>query len=132
MSLRPAAAFVHTRSARLDVPEAMRLDVAVAFSGVFFVLVDAGQLGFPPCASGTPIGPENAARFAALGPEVLRAANAAFQVRHPDRRAADAIALAMFHAAVGERHGRDSVVGPTGGVARWPCGPGCGGICSPA
>jgi proline racemase len=124
VSLRPAAAFVHTRSARLDVGGALGLEVAVAFSGVFFVLVDAGQLGFPPCASGTPIGPENAGRFAALGPEVLRAANAAFQVRHPDRPAADSIALAMFHQEVGDGHGRDIVIGPSGGVDRSPCGAG--------
>ncbi|MHB1191793.1 MAG: proline racemase family protein [Longimicrobiales bacterium] len=124
VSLRPAAAFVHTRSARLDVPEALGLDVVVAYSGVFFVLVDAGQLGFPLCASGTPIGPENAGRFAALGPAVLRAANAAFQVRHPDRPAADSIALAMFHQEVGDRHGRDIVIGPSGGVDRSPCGAG--------
>ncbi len=124
VALRPAAAFVHTRSARLDVGDELRLELAVAYSGVFFVLVDVGQLGFPPCASGTPIGPESAARFAALGPEVLRAANAAFQVRHPDRPAADPIALAMFHQEAGDRHGRDIVIGPGGGVDRSPCGAG--------
>jgi len=117
VSLRPAAAFVHTRSAQLDVGEGRRLEVALAYSGVFFVLVEVEKLGFT-------IGPENAARFAALGPKVLRAANDAFQVRHPDNPAVGSIALAMFHQEVGERLGRDIVVGSSGGVDRSPCGAG--------
>ena len=124
VSLRPAAAFVHTRSARLDVGGGLCLEVALAYSGVFFVLVDVGQLGFPACASGTSIGPENAARFAALGAQVLKAANDAFQVRHPDNPAVNSIALAMFHEEAGDRHGRDIVVGAGGGVDRSPCGAG--------
>jgi len=124
VSLRPAAAFVHTASARLDIGEGRPLEVALAYGGVFFVLVDVGQLDFPPCASGTPIGPENVARFAALGPRVLRAANDAFRVRHPEHPAVDSIALAMFHQEVGDRLGRDIVIGPGGGVDRSPCGAG--------
>jgi len=124
VSLRPAAAFVHTPSARLDVGDGLVLDIVIAYGGVFFVLVDAGQLGFPPCASGTPIGPENAARFAALGPRVLKAANDAFPVRHPENPGARSIALAMFHEEAGDGHGRDIVVGPTGGIDRSPCGAG--------
>jgi len=124
VSLRPAAAFVHTRAAQLDIGGGRRLEVALAYSGVFFVLVEVEQLGFTPCASGTPIGPENAARFAALGPSVLRAANDAFRVRHPENPAVDSIALAMFHQEAGERHGRDIVVGRSGGVDRSPCGAG--------
>ncbi|NJD19320.1 MAG: proline racemase [Gemmatimonadetes bacterium] len=124
VSLRPAAGFVHTPSARLDVGDGLVLDVVIAFSGVFFVLVEVGQLGLPAGPSGTPLEPESAPRFVALGPRVLKAANEAFEVRHPDRPGAASIALAMFHQEVGGSHGRDIVIGPTGGVDRSPCGAG--------
>jgi proline racemase len=124
VSLRPAAAFVHTRSASLDVGEGLSLEVALAFSGVFFVLVDVGQLDFSPGGPATLLGPEHAARFAALAPRVLRAANEAFRVQHPQNPAVDSIALAMFHQEVGEGRGRDIVIGPTGSVDRSPCGAG--------
>jgi proline racemase len=126
VGLRPAAAFVHTPSAELDIGGPHPLEVALAYSGVFFVLVESGQLDLPVSASGTAIVPENAGEFANLGKKVLEAANRTFRVEHPDNPNVDSIALAMFYQEVGDRHGRDIVVSGSGGVDRSPCGAGTG------
>jgi proline racemase len=126
VALRTAAAFVHTPAARLELASVGSVEVALAFCGVFFLLVDAGQLGLPAGASGTVLAPANAGRFTALGVNALEAASRTFQVEHPENPRANSIALAMFYQEVGDRHGRDIVVGGSGGVDRSPCGAGTG------
>lgn len=126
IALRPPPAFTHTHQASLELPSVGPVTVAIAYSGVFFVLLDAGQLDFPVSESGTSVVPKNAGRFTGLGVDVLEAANQTFEVSHPDNPSANSIPLVMFYEEVGERHGRDIVISTSGGVDRSPCGAGTG------
>lgn len=126
LALRPPPAFVHTPTTTLAIPGRGTVQVSVAFSGVFFVLVDVEQLEIGPMGSETPLTPENAEEFVTLGVEVLEAASRSLQVGHPDHPGINSIPLVMFYQEVGERHGRDIVISRSGGVDRSPCGAGTG------
>jgi proline racemase len=120
VAIRTPPAFVHTPDLELDMG-LLGLDrpvrAAVVFSGVFFVLVDVGEIG------GT-IAPEAADRLAAMGVRILEAANRTTSVSHPERPGPATIALAMIHEQTGPGSSRDMVIGAGGGIDRSPCGAG--------
>jgi proline racemase len=115
-------AFVYSAREQIQLDSARTLPVAFAYSGVFFVIVDAKDL--PPPHRFVP--PQGAGRLAELGVEILAAANRQFKVSHPEDPAINSIELVMIYEDLGNRHARDIVVGPTGSIDRSPCGAGTG------
>jgi proline racemase len=97
------------------------LRVSLAFSGVFFVLIHAGQ-------NGMDLKVENLPEFIATGKQILAEANQRFATHHPELPEVTGFALALFYEPVGKNHLKDVVVGRTGTVDRSPCGAGTGAL----
>lgn len=91
--------------------------VDIAYGGVFYGLIDAGQLGLD-------IRPDMAKRLVAAGTAVHRAINAKLDIRHPEIEAIRGIAYTMFtgHNEAGELKG--ATILPPGRIDRSPCGTG--------
>jgi proline racemase len=111
-------AFVWRQDVPLAVPEVGELTVDVAFGGLFFVLVDAGQLDVD-------LVPANATRLADLGMRILAAANAQIRARHPELPHIDRIIDMRFYIdQAGVADSRNVVVQGDRMVDRSPCGTG--------
>lgn len=122
VAMETPPAFIHTRGAALELGASGSIETTLAFSGVFFVLVDVGQPGLDAPA----IAPEHAREFSALGVRILEAANETFEVRHPEDPSVHSIELVMFYREIERGHGRDIVVSRSGAIDRSPCGAGTG------
>jgi len=83
-------AFVYRSNAEIQVPEVGTLTIDVVFGGLFFVFVDASQLGIG-------LLPENASRLASLGMQILAVANEEIPVRHPELPHIDRIIDLRFY-----------------------------------
>jgi proline racemase len=103
---------------QLDVPGLGALTVDVAYGGMFYVIVSAGDLGVS-------IDPENAARIVELGERVRAAAVSSVTVENPAATgfsSVDAVLVASAPRAA-ENHGRSAVVMPMlPGPPRFPAG----------
>ncbi len=128
IAIQTNPAFVHTPSAQIKLDDARSINASIVFSGVFFALVDIGQLDVPRTPSGALIGPENAQVLRALGVQILDKANQQIKVHHPQNPAATAIALVMFYEPLEDNHARDIVIGVSGAIDRSPCGAGTGAM----
>lgn len=122
MAMRTQPAFLYADKEELHVNSRYRFRVTIAFSGVFFLLIDVTQFQ----RTDLTIVPENAARLAALGVEILEAANRRFQVRHPENPNIRSLEMLMLYEDLDDYHARDIVIGQSGGVDRSPCGAGTG------
>jgi proline racemase len=100
------------------------LEATLAYSGVFFVLLNAKTLDLPKPY----LHPKNAKTLAEVGVEILAAANQTLRVTHPENPESSSFSLAMIYEDLGDRHARDIVIGPTGTIDRSPCGAGMGAI----
>jgi proline racemase len=122
VAVRTRPAFFCSEKSVVETLAGLRVEVSVAFSGVFFALVDARLLK----AEESEIAPENAGRLSATGIDILDAANRQLEVRHPENPDLRTIDLVMFYEDLDDRHARDIVVGRSGGIDRSPCGAGTG------
>jgi proline racemase len=125
VTIQTAPAFVHTSDVEFHLEGGPSLHGSIVFSGVFFILVDAGQLKNFGSPAQT-LCPQNVTRFATLGPDVLAAANRSFQVSHPEKPGLKSIDLVMFYLEGEDRSARDIVISGAGGIDRSPCGAGTG------
>jgi proline racemase len=111
-------AFVWRQDVLLAVPGVGELAVDVAFGGLFFVLVDAGQVD-------ADLIPANATRLADLGMRILAAANKQIAVKHPELPHIDRIIDIRFYVdGAGAADSRNVVVLGDRMVDRSPCGTG--------
>lgn len=122
-------AFVYASDVALRVPEHGPLTIDVVFGGLFFVLIDAQQVGIN-------LVPQNTPRLAALGMQILTMANWCMEVRHPELRHIDRIIDLRFYVELAERGSKGPDGGPAGAdsrnvvilgdrmVDRSPCGTG--------
>jgi len=124
LAVRANPAFLWKPSETLDLGRNRKVQVALAFSGVAFVLVEFADLDMPEYK----IGIEDAKKFGELGTEVLAAANRQFPCSHPETRAPLKFELAMFYEKLGSHHAKDIVVGAQGAIDRSPCGAGTGAL----
>src|SRR6516225_5107469 len=76
VSLDMVASFVEQLDFVLDMPRFGKVKVDVAFGGVYYALVDVGQVGLE-------IAPENARKLAELGVALKELINGQIQVQHP-------------------------------------------------
>ncbi len=93
-----------------------RIEAAIAFGGVFYLLVDAGPLGLE-------IVPGSARRLVDAGMAILAEARRRWQPVHPERPGIEGLAYLMFMA---EDEGRrvNATIMPPGRIDRSPCGTG--------
>lgn len=126
VTLRTPPAFVHSPVVEMDLGHGPPIRGAVVFSGVFFLLVEVGELSGALAHEASPLAPENAQEVAELGVRLLEVANRTLRVAHPLDPTSGHLALVMICEVVGEGHGRDLVVGRTGAIDRSPCGAGTG------
>ena len=126
VALRTPPAFVHSPAVEVEFEEGHPVRGAVVFSGVFFLVVEAGDLPGDPVGEAPRIAPGNASNLQETGLRLLEEANRTLRVEHPHDPSADSIPLVMICQEEGERQGRDIVVGRTGSIDRSPCGAGTG------
>ena len=121
VTLTNVPSFAAHLDAEIEVPEIGRLRVDVAYGGAFFVLVDAGPLGFE-------ILPEEARRLVELGETIKAAAREQLPVQHPEIASQNEIVFTEFTLPLeerdGEPNGRNTVVISPGKLDRSPCGTG--------
>lgn len=119
VAIQPEIAFAYLLDQPLDVPGLGRIQVDVSFTGGFFVMVSADQIGLDLTV-------ENAPRLADLGMAIIAAGNAQLDVEHPQRSYIDTIDVVEFFDPRGheERRGKNFVVLGEGHVDRSPCGTG--------
>jgi proline racemase len=122
VAIRMLPAFSCSAQEQLQLDSGEKLSVALAYSGVFFVLVNARDLSLPDC----PIIPKSGKKLAELGVEILSAANRQFNISHPENASINSFELVMIYEDLGNRHARDIVIGRTGSIDRSPCGAGTG------
>jgi proline racemase/trans-L-3-hydroxyproline dehydratase len=124
VAIRMQPAFLYSAREQLQLNPAITLPVVLAYSGVFFLLVDIRDLPMRDFS----VVPQRAKELAELGVEMLAAANRQFKVSNPENPAVNSIDLVMLYEDLGNRRARDIVVGPTGSIDRSPCGAGTGAI----
>lgn len=124
VAIRLPPAFSCGAHEQLQLYSAKTLPVALAYSGVFFVLVNARDLPLPDQS----IVPQRAKQLAEIGVEILSAANRQFKISHPENASVNSFELVMIYEEIGARHARDIVIGRTGSIDRSPCGAGTGAM----
>ncbi|MFQ5610962.1 MAG: proline racemase family protein [Anaerolineae bacterium] len=119
VAIRPEVAFAYQLDRWLDVPGLGRIQVDVSFTGGFFVMVSADQVGLELTVENTP-------RLARLGMAIIEAGNARLNVQHPRRPYVNTIDVVEFFDPRGhaEGRGKNFVVLGEGHVDRSPCGTG--------
>lgn len=108
--------FVAKDGIRLEVPGIGVAEATIAFGGVFYLLIEARQVGLA-------IEPANAGKLVAAGMRLLQAAQSDHRPVHPERPGINGLAYLMF---MDERHGRsvNATIMPPGRIDRSPCGTG--------
>jgi proline racemase len=101
----------------LEVPDIGSVPVAIAFGGVFYLLVDTAPLGIM-------IGAAGARQLVDLGMAILEAAQARWQPVHPERPGIGGLAYLMFMHEAADGRRTNATVMPPGRVDRSPCGTG--------
>lgn len=89
------------------------VEAAIAFGGVFYLLVEAASLGLE-------ISGENARHLVDRGMAILEAAQLQWRPVHPERAGIQGLAYLMFMGP----DGRNATVMPPGRIDRSPCGTG--------
>ena len=106
---------------QLDVEVAVdgfgKVNVDIAYGGIFYALIDAAPLGLA-------IRPEVAKKLVEAGTAIHRAVNAQLTIQHPEIAEQKGISYTMFtgHGTAGELLG--ATVLPPGRIDRSPCGTG--------
>jgi len=105
----------------LDVPLVSdkwgRISADICYGGVFYALVDVGQVGLD-------ILPEHAARLAEIGMALKQEFNNAHNIIHPQIPAISGIAYVMFRQLLPTGETRTATIMPPGRLDRSPCGTG--------
>lgn len=120
VGVRTSPAYIQSRDVSLRVG-GKELRVSLAFSGVFFVLINAGQ-------NGMDLKMEKLSEFIAIGKQILAEANQRFATHHSELPNVTGFALALFYEPLRKNHFKDVVIGRTGAVDRSPCGAGAGAL----
>ncbi len=90
VSFNNTPVFAYQLDARLSVPDLGELSVDIVYSGGFFALVEARQIGLE-------LVPRNARRLADLGTRLRHATNAQLSVQHPALPFVNTIDAVEFH-----------------------------------
>jgi proline racemase len=116
VSLDMPASFVEADGLTLEVEGIGRIELAIAFGGVFYALVDPAPLGLS-------IEPGQARQLAETGVRILETAQRRWRPVHPERPAIAGIAYLMW-CGEGPEGPRNATVLLPGRLDRSPCGTG--------
>lgn len=119
VTLDMVPSFVEALDLDVEVPGLGRVRADAAFGGVYYALIDPGQLGLT-------IEPSSARALVDAGCRIHRALNAQVKVQHPLYPSIDGFAYMMF---VDRREDGDLIgatILPPGRIDRSPCGTGNG------
>lgn len=116
VSLDNVPSFAELLDHTIDTPWG-HITVDIAFGGVYYALVDVGQIGLP-------IAPDNARALAEAGIELKRVLANQVQVRHPTLTGVNEIAYVMFRDREPDGAIRTCTTLQPGRVDRSPCGTG--------
>ena len=119
VSIQPEISFAYQLDQPLNVPNLGHIRVDVSFTGGFFVMVSADQIGLE-------LNIENAPKLAQLGMDIIAAGNAQLEVQHPQRPYINTVDVVEFFDPSGhkDKRGKNFVVLGEGHVDRSPCGTG--------
>ena len=109
--------FVEALDVALDMSEWGAVNADICYGGVFYALVDVGQVGLS-------IIPRDAAELARIGMVLRELFTALYPVAHPEIPAISGIAYVMFRETSGDGQTRTATVMPPGRLDRSPCGTG--------
>ena len=117
VSLDNVPSFAELLDHEINTPAWGRIKVDIAFGGVYYALVDVGQVGLT-------IAPDNARKLAEAGIELKRLLADQVRVSHPTLPGVDEIAYVMFRDNEQDRAIRTCTTLQPGRVDRSPCGTG--------
>ncbi|WP_439629266.1 proline racemase family protein [Shinella sp.] len=117
VSLDNVPSFAELLDHEIDTPAWGRIKVDIAFGGVYYALVDVGQIGLT-------IAPENARALAEAGIALKQLLVEQVQVQHPTLPGVDEIAYVMFRDREPDGAVRTCTTLQPGRVDRSPCGTG--------
>lgn len=119
VAIQPEIAFAYQLDQPLDVPGLGRILVDISFTGGFFVMVSAEQIGLE-------LTPENAPQLTDLGMKIIAAGNQQLTVQHPQRAYINTVDVVEFFDPRGhkDKRGKNFVVLGEGHIDRSPCGTG--------
>jgi proline racemase len=117
VSLDNVPSFAEHLDREIDTPEWGRIKVDIAFGGVYYALVDVGQIGLS-------IKPSNARALADAGIELKRLLAKQVTVKHPTLSGVNEIAYVMFRDHEPDAAVRTCTTIQPGRVDRSPCGTG--------
>jgi proline racemase len=101
----------------VDMPGLGKVKLDIAYGGIFYALVDAGQLGLE-------IRPDMARRLVEAGSEIHRTLNATMDIRHPEIEAISGISYVMMTGRNDAGELKGATIMPPGRIDRSPCGTG--------
>lgn len=116
VTLDMPAAYVEADGLSLELEDVGRIELAIAFGGVFYALVDPAPLGLA-------IEPGSARQLCALGVRILEEARRRWHPIHPEYPAISGIAYLMWYSD-GHDGPRNATVLLPGRLDRSPCGTG--------
>lgn len=117
VSLDNVPSFAELLDHEIDTPSWGTIRVDIAFGGVYYALVDVGQVGLT-------IAPDNARELAEAGMELKRILAEQVKVSHPTLPGVDEIAYVMFRDKEPDGAVRTCTTLQPGRVDRSPCGTG--------
>ncbi|ANH07494.1 proline racemase family protein [Shinella sp. HZN7] len=117
VSLDNVPSFAELLDHEIDTPAWGRIKVDIAFGGVYYALVDVGQIGLT-------IAPESARQLAEAGIALKQRLVDQVKVRHPTLPGVDEIAYVMFRDHEPDGAVRTCTTLQPGRVDRSPCGTG--------
>ncbi len=117
VSLDMVPAFVEHLDVDVHTPEFGTIKVDIAFGGVYYALVDVGQIGLD-------IAPGNARQLATHGVRLKEIINRQVTVQHPLYPEINEVAYVMFRNRVDDTVYQTCTTLPPGRVDRSPCGTG--------
>ncbi|MEB2844747.1 proline racemase [Rhizobiales bacterium RZME27] len=117
VKLTMVPSFVHVLDQKLSTPEWGEISLDVCYGGIFYALVDVGQIGLT-------ISKGNAAALVSAGMVIKQLANDALPVVHPEIPAISGIAYVMFRDVDADGAVRTCTTMWPGRADRSPCGTG--------
>lgn len=109
--------FVQQLDAQIDLAGSGRVNVDIAFGGVYYALVDPSQLGLE-------IDPSQARALVNAGCQIHRAVNRQLVFQHPKIPSLNRISYVMFTSNDGNGNLLGATILPPGRIDRSPCGTG--------
>ncbi|MBK4995992.1 proline racemase [Pseudomonas sp. S37] len=117
VSLDMVPAFVEHLDLAIDTEQFGRINIDVAFGGVYYALIDVAQTGLS-------IAPENARALADAGVALKAVINRQLDIQHPLLPSVNQVAYVMFRNRLDARTYQTCTTLPPGRVDRSPCGTG--------